>query len=58
MSDAKQRQFPVVDDLPAEEQKPFREWLFGQTVPVNKDGSIGYYQHDYERWKQGLAPDD
>jgi NOL1/NOP2/fmu family ribosome biogenesis protein len=52
-----QRKFPVIEDLPEEEQAPFREWLIGQTVPVNDDGSHGYYQWDYERWKRGMAPD-
>jgi hypothetical protein len=44
-------------DLPADEQEPFREWLFGQTVPFAETDKIHdrYYPWDYRRWKAGLA---
>jgi hypothetical protein len=50
--------WPRIKDLPAEEQEPFREWLYGQTRPII-DGvtfgeSDGYYEWDYQRWKAGL----
>ena len=44
------REWPIIDDLPEEEQKPFREYLAGQTRPVNKDKTVGYYSVDYETW--------
>lgn len=44
---------PVVEDLPSEEQEPFREFLRGKTVPINDDGTTGYYVWDYHRWKPG-----
>ena len=47
----RERQWPVIESLPEEEQKPFEEWLWGQTRPINEDGSVGYYQYDYARWK-------
>ncbi len=49
----KGREFPIIADLPEYEQKPFRDWLAYQTVPINKDKSIGYYQYDYDNWKSG-----
>lgn len=52
------RIWPLIEDLPKEEQKPFLEWLRGQTRPVNSDRSVGYYLWDYERWKAGLHVDD
>jgi len=54
MTEKAKREWPVIEDLPEHEQKPFYEWLRGQTCPVNEDGSHGYYQWDYERWKAGL----
>ena len=52
------RVWPLIEDLPKEEQKPFLEWLRGQTRPINSDRSVGYYLWDYERWKAGLHVDD
>lgn len=50
--------WPRIKDLPKEEQEPFKKWLRGQTCPLIEGVSInkqdGYYQSDYERWKQGL----
>ncbi|WP_161787504.1 hypothetical protein [Endozoicomonas numazuensis] len=49
------RQRPVIkDDLPEHEHTPFQRWLRGQTVPINEDKSVGFYWHDYQRWKAGL----
>ena len=48
------RTFRIIEDLPKEEQQPFREWLAYQTRPVNKDGTCGFYEYDYERWKEGV----
>lgn len=28
----------------------FLEWLTGQTVGLNEDGSIDYYEYDVERY--------
>jgi hypothetical protein len=46
-------EYPKISDLPIDEQKPFRCWLAGQTIPVSKDGESCYYPWDYERWKKG-----
>ena len=46
--------WPLIDDLPADEQKPFLLWLAAHTVPVNDDGTVGYYHYDYRRWKDSL----
>jgi hypothetical protein len=43
--------YPTIDELPEEERKPFTEFMRGQTGPLNPDGTLGYYSHDYERWK-------
>ncbi len=41
--------YPLISELPKEEQEPFREWLTGQTIPA-----AGYYfAWDYETWKRG-----
>ena len=54
MGDTTKVRWPVIKDLPEEERQPFSDWLYGQTVPLNADGSWGYYACDYERWKAGL----
>lgn len=28
----------------------FNEWMAGQTVGLNKDGSIDYYEYDVEKY--------
>lgn len=28
----------------------FMEWMKGQTVGLNDDGSLNYYRYDVERW--------
>jgi hypothetical protein len=33
--------------------KGFKEWMKGQTVGVNPDGSIIYYSWDVERYLEG-----
>jgi len=30
--------------------KKFIEWMYGQTVGINKDGSTNYYRYDVERY--------
>jgi len=30
--------------------KKFLEWMAGQTVGINDDGSIDYYEYDVERY--------
>lgn len=30
--------------------KEFDEWMFGQTVGINEDGTINYYEHDVMRF--------
>lgn len=32
----------------------FQEWMIGQTMGLNKDGSINYYESDVERFIEGL----
>lgn len=54
MKNSKNRDWPLIEDLPKDEQEAFSKWLTGQTVPINQDGTIGYFPHDYERWKAGL----
>ncbi len=50
--------WPRIKDLPKEEREPFQKWLNGQTRPwldgVPSKKQDGYYQWDYERWKEGL----
>lgn len=53
MSD-KKRRWPIIEDLPAEEQKAFEQWLMGSQMPINEDKTQGYYQHDYDAWKRSL----
>lgn len=33
-----------------EEIETFDEWFSGQTGIITKDGTLGIYIHDYERW--------
>jgi hypothetical protein len=51
--------WPRIKDLPEDEQLPFRKWLVGQTCPyivgVSYDEQDGYYQWDYDDWKQSLS---
>ena len=48
---------PRLRDLPTVEQKPFDEWLVGQTRPmiegVPMEEQDAYYEWDYKRWKEG-----
>lgn len=48
--------FPRIRDLPPEEQKPFRAFLCGQTIPwlsgVLREEQDGYYPWDYENFKR------
>ena len=50
-----ERIFPVIEDLPEPQQRPFMRFLARKTRPINKDGSIGYYVWDYKRWLEGLG---
>ena len=47
----------ILAELPEDDQGPFMEWLFGQTIPAPRPddppGTIRAYRWDYERWKQG-----
>lgn len=36
----------------------FRNWMVGQTLGVNEDGSTNFYQCDVERFAQGLKTGD
>jgi hypothetical protein len=47
-----ENEFPLIEDLPEAERKKFRKWLAFQTVPVNKNKTIGFYVHDYMSWKK------
>ena len=50
--------WPRIKDLPQDEQKPFSEWLRGQTCPwiegLSPQEQDAYYKHDYDRWKAKL----
>lgn len=41
-----------IDELPEEQQKPFRKWLYGQTCPLIEDQPkrSAAYIHDYKNW--------
>lgn len=54
--------WPLMRDLPENEQGPFAKWLTGQTRPLIMDGDKiaegnqdAYYPWDYDRWKSGLS---
>lgn len=51
--------WPRVRDLPPQEQQPFLDFLAHQTRPVLDDVPMdeqdGFYQVDYDRWKQRPA---
>ena len=51
--------FSRIRDLPTEEQAPFKKWLSGQTCPwidgLPPEEQDGYYEHDYQRWKNGFC---
>jgi len=36
--------------LTKQERKKFYQWMSGQTGPVLKDGTCGYFRHDVERF--------
>jgi hypothetical protein len=44
----------VISELPEEEQKPFRKWLVGQTLPLIEEESKNKYncayKWDYDKW--------
>jgi len=44
--------YVVIGNLPEEWQKPFSDWLCGQTVPVieSEGDSLCAYYSDFERW--------
>ena len=35
--------------------KEFKEWMKGQTISINKDGSTNYYRGDVERFGNRLS---
>ncbi|MEH6534270.1 MAG: hypothetical protein V7735_23460 [Photobacterium frigidiphilum] len=50
----KKRRFPIIEDLPVDEKEEFENYLAGSQMPINEDGTQGYYQRDYEAWKRRL----
>lgn len=52
--------WPRVRDLPEAERHVFEHWLFAQTRPliegISDDEQDGYYQHDYDLWKEQGCP--
>jgi hypothetical protein len=50
----KYEHYVVVSELPVEHQKPFNDWLIGQTRPfVESEGENQYncaYKWDYLKW--------
>ncbi|WP_164918540.1 hypothetical protein [Photobacterium chitinilyticum] len=46
------RRWPAIEDLDAEERVAFEDFLAGSQMPINSDGSQGYYPGDYERFKR------
>ena len=50
--------WPRIRSLPEDEQKPFKQWLYGQTIPlmddVPMDEQDAYYPWDYDNWRAGL----
>ena len=57
--DEEKEKWPRIRDLPKAEQRPFEEWLVGQTRPLMEDVPPGwdeqdaYYPWDYDHWKAG-----
>jgi len=51
------RGYPRLRDLPLDEQKPFFEWLYGQTCPwvggAAAEDQDFFYMTDYKQWKAG-----
>lgn len=54
MKHIKNETYVVIPELPEEQQRPFSEWLIGQTLPVIDDeGENRYncaYKWDYDKW--------
>lgn len=54
--------YPRIRNLPKEEQKPFKEWLYGQTCPyepsIPREDNDFYYPWDYKTWKDGMPCTD
>jgi hypothetical protein len=50
--------WPRIRELPKDEQKPFRQWLSGQTCPlmsgVPHEEQDAFYPWDYDRWRRHL----
>lgn len=49
--------YVIIEDLPEDQQKPFDEWLLGQTTPVIPEEELFRhkpvfcgYAHDYHLW--------
>jgi len=43
-----------ISELPEQEQKPLKEWLYGQTVPMIDDEPDVAYLGDYIRFKRAF----
>jgi hypothetical protein len=50
----------VISELPENEQKPFSEWIYNQTVPLvdGKDPNDCAWRWDYDKWKRGYVESD
>lgn len=44
--------YPLIENLPVEEQEEFEKYLSHMSRPINDDHSRGYFPWDYVRWKQ------
>ena len=38
--------------------KEFQYWMKGQTVGINSDGTIDYYEHDIQKFIEGKQVND
>lgn len=44
----------VIEYIGANYWKDFSDFIYGQTVGVNKDGSVNYYKWDVEKFKSRI----
>lgn len=55
MKHEKGKTYVVIPELPENEQKPFSDWLTGQTLPIiDSEGENAYncaWKWDYDKWK-------
>ena len=47
--------YPVFEELGEIDRLAFEDWLAGQTCPINPNGRLGFYPHDYLRWLEGSS---